>query len=313
MGKAFPYQLADTGKYDVWMMNQRGNFYSRQHLWLNPDTQPEFWDFSVDEIAEYDFPATVEFIQNERQDKSKMTYIGYSQGTTVGTYALALHPEYYSTKIKLFVAIAPAVLFEHTREQKLLDLADMEMAQTLALRYNYLEFDGNAPHKDDFVLYIKENYPSLCDYPGDPCSEHYKSRENLEQSPSVNLAYTDPDRFEIYVRGKSGTSIKNIIHMGQMMKFKKFQKYDHRNTVMNYNDYGQSSPPEIPLENLTIPTALYVARHDMIATVDDVINLNKILPNVVDFQILENEDHLSLQFGSNMTYFHGILELMQKY
>jgi hypothetical protein len=21
MGKAFPYQLADTGKYDVWMMN----------------------------------------------------------------------------------------------------------------------------------------------------------------------------------------------------------------------------------------------------------------------------------------------------
>lgn len=29
MGKAFPYQLVDTGKYDVWLMNQRGNFYSR--------------------------------------------------------------------------------------------------------------------------------------------------------------------------------------------------------------------------------------------------------------------------------------------
>lgn len=26
MGKAIPYQLADTGDYDVWMMNARGNF-----------------------------------------------------------------------------------------------------------------------------------------------------------------------------------------------------------------------------------------------------------------------------------------------
>lgn len=38
MGKSIPYQMVDTGKYDVWMMNARGNYFSRDHMWLNPDT-----------------------------------------------------------------------------------------------------------------------------------------------------------------------------------------------------------------------------------------------------------------------------------
>ena len=37
-GKAIPYQLVDTGKYDVWMLNARGNYFSRDHLWLDPDS-----------------------------------------------------------------------------------------------------------------------------------------------------------------------------------------------------------------------------------------------------------------------------------
>jgi len=29
--KALPYQLVDSGEYDVWFLNARGNFYSRSH------------------------------------------------------------------------------------------------------------------------------------------------------------------------------------------------------------------------------------------------------------------------------------------
>jgi lysosomal acid lipase/cholesteryl ester hydrolase len=56
---AIPYQLADTGKYDIWLLNSRGNHFSRKHLWLDPDTQREFWDFSFQEMAEFDLKATV--------------------------------------------------------------------------------------------------------------------------------------------------------------------------------------------------------------------------------------------------------------
>lgn len=114
---------------------------------------------------------------------------------------MASKPKYYSKRIKLFVAIAPAVLFEHVKEQKFIDLAEQEMAQTFALHYNYLEYDGNLPHKDDFIYYIKENYPSLCDKPEfqDFCNEQFNTRESIELSPSVNLAYTDPDRLDVYM------------------------------------------------------------------------------------------------------------------
>ena len=47
-GKSIVYQLADTNKYDVWILNNRGNRYSRNHMWLDPDTQNEFWNFSFE-------------------------------------------------------------------------------------------------------------------------------------------------------------------------------------------------------------------------------------------------------------------------
>ena len=62
VGKAFPYQLADTGRYDVWMLNVRGNHYSKGHLWLDAETDPSYWDFSFEEVSLYDVPAAIELI-----------------------------------------------------------------------------------------------------------------------------------------------------------------------------------------------------------------------------------------------------------
>ena len=46
VGKAIPYQMADTGLFDVWMMNARGNYFSREHMWMDPDSDISFWDYS---------------------------------------------------------------------------------------------------------------------------------------------------------------------------------------------------------------------------------------------------------------------------
>jgi hypothetical protein len=42
---SIPFFLANAG-FDVWMNNQRGNRFSKNHVFLNPDKDEEYWDFS---------------------------------------------------------------------------------------------------------------------------------------------------------------------------------------------------------------------------------------------------------------------------
>ncbi len=42
--------------YDVWLFNIRGNTFSRQHETLDPALDPEYWDYTLDDIR-YDFMA----------------------------------------------------------------------------------------------------------------------------------------------------------------------------------------------------------------------------------------------------------------
>ena len=72
VGKAIPYQLADSGHYDVWMLNSRGNYLSRDHIWLDPDTEESFWDFSFEEISSFDLPAAIDFIQQTKGSNKKI-------------------------------------------------------------------------------------------------------------------------------------------------------------------------------------------------------------------------------------------------
>ena len=54
------FYLAKLG-FDVWLANSRGNVYSTNHTTLNPNKHKLFWQFSFDEMANFDLPATVNF------------------------------------------------------------------------------------------------------------------------------------------------------------------------------------------------------------------------------------------------------------
>ena len=64
--KSIAFNLADSG-YDVWLGNTRGNSYSLGHVSLDSSKDAEYWDHSWYEIAEYDLPA---FIDRVLQNKS---------------------------------------------------------------------------------------------------------------------------------------------------------------------------------------------------------------------------------------------------
>lgn len=92
-GGSLAYLLANNS-YDVWLGNARGNIFSQDHETLNK-TSHDFWKFSFHEIGVYDVAAMIDFALN-KLNKTKLSYIGYSQGTAVLFVLLSIKPEFNS-------------------------------------------------------------------------------------------------------------------------------------------------------------------------------------------------------------------------
>lgn len=112
--------LAEDG-YDVWLPDARGNYYSRMHAKLNPDTDAEYWNYSFHEIGFYDIPATIDFILN-KTNRSKLFHIGHSQGNTV-FYVMASERPEYNEKIIAHFSYAPSSYVKYIRSPVMLMLA----------------------------------------------------------------------------------------------------------------------------------------------------------------------------------------------
>lgn len=104
--------LADAG-YDVWMANARGTPYS-QHISLSPKSE-RFWDFSMDEIAQNDLPATIDYIL-ANTGQSQLHYVAYSQGTTTFMMLLSQQPS-YNHRIMTSHLMGPGVYLCNMRSQ----------------------------------------------------------------------------------------------------------------------------------------------------------------------------------------------------
>lgn len=103
------YLLSDNG-YDVWLGNSRGNDHSLQHKTFSPNSK-QFWNFSWHEIGFYDLPAMINAILR-KTEKSRLFYVGHSQGTTALLVLLSLQPE-FNQKIIQAHLMAPAVFMEN--------------------------------------------------------------------------------------------------------------------------------------------------------------------------------------------------------
>jgi lysosomal acid lipase/cholesteryl ester hydrolase len=106
-------RLSEEG-FDVWLVNSRGNKYSRQHTDLDPDQDAEFWNFTYIEMAMFDLPAQIDYI-TENTKQENVTFIAHSMGTTVGYCGIGMNPEYYKEKINLFVQLSPVLELRNSK------------------------------------------------------------------------------------------------------------------------------------------------------------------------------------------------------
>ncbi|KAF6202092.1 hypothetical protein GE061_004489 [Apolygus lucorum] len=284
-----PTIFYDEG-YDVWLMNQRGNVYSKRHVMLSSDPgNAEFWNFSFHEIGLFDLAATIDHILESTKSDS-LLYVGHSMATAALMVLCSQRPE-YNRKIRGAVLLAPVA---YSMGQSKLPFITLVVNQASffanimykAHTYEFLPFDETR---------IKLTY-TLCASQVSMCSLILKIlfRTNIK-----NLVR---DEIPIYLsRLSSGTSVKNYEHLGNIVSpGNNFTMYNY-GPAKNQLMYGSPCPPQYNVGSVTVPLALFYSKQDPFLDSHSVAKLKANAPNVIlDLRVSDPDfQHLDYLFGIN--------------
>ncbi|CAH1105095.1 unnamed protein product [Psylliodes chrysocephalus] len=287
--KSLGLVLADAG-FDVWLGNNRGNTWSRQHVTLDPDIDAKFWDYSFETCGYYDLPAKIDYII-EQTGQEKIFYVGHSQGTTQFFAMTALRPE-YNDKIALMSALAPVAFMKHLSSPIPRFMGKyMDIIKLAADLFHIHEFLGHSW----LISEIAKQF----------CSDNSTVQESCAIFLFTLCGYDSPqlDRSLIPVlasNAPAGISIKMLLHYGQEIRSGYFRRFDH-GLLLNLKYYKSVTPPAFQLSAITAPVALYYSQNDYFAAVQDVERLATELPNVVKKRLIEYKlfNHLDFIFAKN--------------
>jgi len=296
--------LADAG-FDVFMGNARGNTWSSQNTKYSPNDSA-YWDkIDFDNMIQIDLSTQINKALNV-SGQQKLVYIGHSQGTLMGFGGFSSQPD-LAAKVSIFIALAPVAFVNHQTSVLLTILADLDAVLLVELlgyedflpSTDFLrEFGGIVCNNPDLAWACADVIFILCGY----------DKTNLNDT-----------RIPLYVDyTPAGTSVRNMAHWAQMVQSGKFRMYDY-GIVENLVVYGNPTPPEYPLQNLTSPKiAMFTGTKDDLADPADVENLIKALPNSnkpIYINTQQTYQHLDFTWGENAyeLIYPDVVQLALKY
>lgn len=299
---ALGFQLHELG-YDIWLGNDRGNGFSRNHVSMNSSHNKDFWAFSFSEMGKYDVPSNIDYVLNQT-DKPSLSYIGHSQGTSQFFVAMT-QPNLASkleNKVNAFIALAPVAYMKHQSVFLYELFGHLGLTKTMKSLYPYgfLNADsvsafGNTMCKLTGGLVCKFGVNIACG----------TSSEDTSQA-ILNITAHFP----------FGTSVQAIDHYEQLYLSGKFQDYNY-GSAGNLEKYGQEVPPEFNLSSAAnIPTALFIGSKDELGDPRDVATLQSQLPNVIFNKTYNKFSHITWIAGSKSAFqewYPDLKSLLSKY
>lgn len=284
--------LADAG-FDVWLGNTRGNKYSNRHVKYSIKEEA-FWNFSFSDMAKYDVPAMVDHVLAS-VNASNLVYVGHSQGTMIMFAGLSMN-ETLQSKVKLFIALSPVATIGHLENNSLLKvLAKLAVGPSQPLVLDIVGrksifYDNSFPHGlINDTCHIPDAGTLLC-----------STIAFQICGPSKHLNYT---RLPVYLlHTPAGTSVKNILHFGQLTQSDKFRMFDY-GAIENMKKYHQATPPDFDLGKIRVPTALYAGSADWLADLEDIkfIRASMARKSIVQDVVVKDYDHLDFVWGLGAT------------
>jgi len=295
--------LSDRG-YDVWLINFRGNRYSRNHTTLDASKNVgEYWWFSWWEMGKYDIPAVMDYILS-LTEKPKLQILGHGQGMQCLYVMFSTQPQ-YASKISLVSAMSP------------------------------ISYTGNTAGMLKWMTPLLVNLPDWMTEIAflTPSSEidKFTSKFCAEDAPTQDICYNtlflitgfdlpQQNRSELVKQLQhfpAGTSARTIVHSAQNIVSDRFQAYDW-GPERNMEIYNSPTPPQVDLGKANVPHALYLASgNDFVSQPGDYNRLIQELPNIVKKFTVSWKDWNHMDFitgiGAPRLLYHEILTEMDKY
>eukprot|EP00698_Gefionella_okellyi_P025196 TRINITY_DN9127_c0_g1_i1.p1 TRINITY_DN9127_c0_g1~~TRINITY_DN9127_c0_g1_i1.p1 ORF type:complete len:383 (+),score=71.67 TRINITY_DN9127_c0_g1_i1:78-1226(+) len=294
--ESLAFILADSG-YDVWIGNSRGNGYSMFNA-NYPATNNSFWNWSWDEMALYDLPATLSHIV-AMTGKTKLSYVGHSQGCTIALACFSQNAT-IAAMIEHAILLAPVAHISH-QSSLLLDM------MSHLPQWSILDLFGHGAFLPTTGL-IEKLIPDICDVLPIAC-----------QFPACALAGCDmadlnKTRVAFYFNHfPMPTSVYNMLHWAAMVDSGCFCGYDWGSAAANEQHYGTTTPPVYNIANVTVPVSIFNGGIDVLADPTDVALIVSALPDLVYHQEIAAYGHLDFVWGDQVEtiVYAKILQILQ--
>ena len=283
--KSITKLLCDEG-YKVYLPNMRGNMFSKLHLDYDTSLNSRYWDFSFDEMAQYDLPSIVNLIK-KRDGVTKIDYMGHSQGTLIFFLAYMNNPDFIELNINKFIAVGTVPNVNHAKHF-LLKLADLSNIDDFIPVKNFMTFPKELGQV--LVPFCSGKAKNLCQTFMKMCFG------GLEDTGRV-----DYDRLgkNIFMHQPGGTSLQNMKHWLQAYDKKRMSKYDYESVIENLLHYGSLTPPKYDLskmKNYKIKSLISISNADPFCNPVDTLDF---LSNIKDQSVVEI---LNLQDYNHIDY-----------
>ncbi|KAJ6223183.1 hypothetical protein RDWZM_001728 [Blomia tropicalis] len=258
-GENFGFCLLRSGRYDLWVPNARGNGYSMDHVkYSTQDTR--FWEFSWDDIANYDVTAVIDFVKKQTKSK-KIAYVGFSQGGAIIMAAMSLHP-HLAKIIHPIVLWAPAIMVG--RASSLIGIPMRRLHPLLSLPGKFIT--GNVLVRPFLQWQLCRPLPGqiFCNSLADQIFG--ASNINITRIPTyTHFAPSPVSNWQIQQFGQNGAS-------------RRFARYTFPTVEKNLARYGQPTGPDYPLHQIPseIKILLIHGRSDTIVEPMDILELETI-------------------------------------
>ena len=292
---SLPFLLVNEGR-DVWLPNTRGNYISHGHVEYDyKETKGKYWDYTMDDLLDYDIPETIEFIK-EKTGYSKIDYIGHSQGATLMLLSFVRDPSYIRSSIDKFVGLATVSSLNKTKNPLFKILAKFQefLRDVIPLKRVLFLNDWIHERMVDFARNHPETMNAIMEF-GAGLQRSYLSNHG-----------DFPEWFYVY---PGGGSKNNLLQWLQSYNQKQWKKFDYGKEI-NLMKYGSEVPPEYNennFKNWDIPSLLTVSKNDAFISYDDLMDFYNRVDNKDYITLVDAEMYNHIDICSSPSLLKGII------